>query len=140
MKKIFGLLLVFGLCGCSSKQDGEGATKADLATTIAQPELPGADAVAGNSVLTGSLAGYYVESFAGANTHSYKFKFANSAYRGVYEEYQDGAHKTVILKDVIADETAKTLTFDQNGTRLTGTVTSTGFELGEEVFERREAE
>lgn len=140
MKKIFGILVAIGLCSCGGQEDrSNSATIHDSVTAVnLEPEPPGADAAAGSSVLTGSMAGYYVESFAGANSHSYEFKFRNGGYTGVYEEYQDGEHNRIILKDVLGDETGKTITFDQDGIRLTGTVTAKGFELGEEVFERRE--
>ncbi|WP_276134411.1 hypothetical protein [Polluticoccus soli] len=140
MKKIIGFLLVIGLYGCGSQENRNTTAQItdSTAATPLTPEPPGADAAAGNSVLTGSMAGYYVESFAGANSHSYEFKFKNGGYTGVYEEYQDSEHNRIVLKDVIGDETAKTFTFDQNGIRLTGAITAVGFELGEETFERRE--
>ena len=85
----------------------------------------------------GSLAGMYVQQFAGANTHDYVLTFADGAYNGVYKEYQDGKETEVKLENIVVNETDKTIAFSQSGAQVTGRFTDAGLQIGDELYEKR---
>ena len=135
------LILLVGLLSCNSnEQTTENIAEADTATapqaeTMVAPV--GSPAVIAESNLTGSLAGLYVQSFAGANSHSYDIKFEGGAYTGKYEEYQEADYTVVPLENIIVDEANKTISFKKGADQVNAKITDEGLEASGEMYEKR---
>ncbi len=131
-------LLILCSCGNNGEKDTVTADSAKVVATVEQKvasEAPSQPEHVNNNA--GSIAGLYVESFAGANTHSYEFKVEGETYTGTYEEYQGNDHTKVILTDIVVNEQQKTVTFKQDGKKVIAKITDNGLEIDDEVFEKR---
>jgi len=131
------------LFSCSNSNEHAPTAPSDSTVANAAPAVETNDTgeallqTVNDNLRAGSFAGLYVASFAGANTHSYEFKFDNGKYSGTYEEYQGEDHTKVLLQDVVADDATKTITFKQGGKQVTAKVTGNGLEIEDDIFEKR---
>lgn len=135
------LLLVAGTIACNSsdKSTDEAATKDSVVAVVDQnaTTVPPPEPAAMQNNLTGSLAGLFVQSFAGANTHNYEIKFENGKYSGNYEEYQGADHTVVPLENIVVDEANKTLFFKKGSEQVQAKIADGGLEVGGETYEKR---
>ncbi len=84
--------------------------------------------------LKGILAGMYVQSFAGANTHTYVITFKAGKYSGYYEEFENGTKTKVTLQNVVVNETDKTISFKQGKDDMKGKLTNDGLDFDGDVY------